>query len=47
MPIPLGGGNTPDEVFKPLIMTSVADSIEDKDYYFIWVDREGKSGWEG
>ncbi len=29
------------DTFKPLLMTDVADSIEDKDYHYTWVKREG------
>jgi len=35
------------DTFKALRLTSVADEIEDKDYHFTWVDREGQSDWLG
>ncbi|MCH8242309.1 MAG: homogentisate 1,2-dioxygenase [Planctomycetes bacterium] len=35
------------DTFKALRLTSVADEIEDKDYHFTWVNREGQSDWLG
>ena len=35
------------DTFKPLLLTDVADSLEDKDYHFTWVSKEGKSEWTG
>ncbi|MEK7756833.1 MAG: homogentisate 1,2-dioxygenase domain-containing protein, partial [Planctomycetota bacterium] len=31
------------DTFKPLLLTSVADSIEDKDYHYTWVKRENEA----
>jgi len=35
------------DAYKPFQLTTVADSLEDKDYHTSWVDREGKSSWSG
>lgn len=35
------------DTFKPLLLTDVADAIEDKDYHYTWVDREGQSSYDG
>ena len=31
------------DTFKPLRLTDVADSIEDKDYHYTWIKRENEA----